>query len=170
MKPRGLIIALVISVAINLFLAGLIVGGVVVARRVAEARPAEAAGPNRTPLWRAGDALPFPKRRAFRQMFRQAGLDTRDAIRASRAIRREAIASMEAPGYDAKAAIDGMNRARQLDGQARSQVEARILEFAATLTPDERELLAQGLRRAMAGQLREPPPRGERAPVPPAEK
>lgn len=171
MKPRGLIIALVISVAINLFLAGLIVGGVVVARRVAEARTAEvppAAG--RTPLWRAGDELPFPKRRAFRQMFRQAGLDTRDAIRESRAIRREAIASMESPDYDAKAAIDRMNRARQLDSQSRSQVEARILEFAATLTPEERELLAQGLRRAMAGQLREPPPRGERAPIPPPEK
>ncbi|MDB5469251.1 MAG: hypothetical protein JWR84_811 [Caulobacter sp.] len=170
MKPRGLIIALVVSVAINLFLAGLIVGGVVVARRATEMRPPALAGQNRTPLWRAGDELPFPKRRAFRQMFRQAGLDTREAIRESRAIRREAIAAMEQPDYDAKAAIDKMNRARQLDSQARSQVEARMLEFAATLTPDERELLAQGLRRAMAGQLREPPARGERAPTPPAGK
>ncbi|WGM40162.1 periplasmic heavy metal sensor [Caulobacter sp. NIBR1757] len=170
MKPRGLIVALVVSVAINLFLAGLIVGGVVVARRVAEARPVAAAGQNRTPLWRAADELPFPKRRAFRQMFRQAGLETRDAIRQSRAIRREAIASMEAPDYNAAAVLEKMNRARQLDGQARSQVEAKILAFAATLTPDERELLAQGLRRAMAGQLREPPARGERAPIPPPEK
>ena len=170
MKPRGLIIALVVSLAVNLFLAGLIVGGVVVARRVSEMRPPALANQNRTPLWRAGDELPQPKRRAFRLMFRQAGLDTRDAIRESRAIRREAIASMEAPNYDARAAIEKMNRARQLDSQARSQVEAQMLEFAATLTPEERELLAQGLRRAMAGQLREPPPRGERAPIPPAER
>ncbi|MCE3290381.1 MAG: hypothetical protein K0R83_2393 [Caulobacter sp.] len=171
MKPGGLIIGLIVSVALNLFLAGLIVGGVVVARRAAELRPPPMAGAqNRVPLWRAGDELPQPKRRAFRQMFRQAGLDTRDDIRRSRAIRREAIDSLESAGFDAKAAIASMNEARRVDSDARSQVEARILEFAATLTPQERELLAQGLRRAMAGQLREPPPRGEGAAIPPAEK
>ena len=69
-----------------------------------------------------------------------------------------------------KAAIARMNEARRMDSDARSQVEARILEFAATLTPEERELLARGLRRAMAGQLREPPPRGEGAAIPPPEK
>jgi uncharacterized membrane protein len=160
-KPRGLIIALVVSVAVNLFLAGLIVGGAVVARRVAEMR---------TPLWRAGDDLPPLKRRAFRQMFRQAGLETRDAIRQSRALRREAIAALEGPDYDAVVATRNMNQARALDTQARSQVEARILEFAATLTPEERDVLAQGLRRAMAGQLLEPRGRGERAPIPPPER
>lgn len=163
MKPRSLIIALVVSVALNLFLAGLIVGGAVVARRSAEWRPAITAAQNRTPLWRAADELPPLKRRAFRQMFRKAGADTRELIRQSRAIRREAIAAMEGPNYDATSAIAKMNRARQLDGQARSQVEAKILEFSATLTTEERELLAQGLRRAMAGQLREPPVRGGKA-------
>ena len=170
MKPRGLIIGLIVSVALNLFLAGLIVGGVVVARRAAELRPPPMAAQTRTPLWRAGDELPQPKRRAFRQMFRQAGLDTREDIRRSRAIRREAIDSLESAGFDANAAIARMNEARRIDSDARSQVEARILAFAATLTPEERELLAQGLRRAMAGQLREPPPRGEGAAIPPAEK
>jgi uncharacterized membrane protein len=169
-KPGGLIIGLIVSVALNLFLAGLIVGGVVVARRAAELRPLAAAAQNRVPLWRAGDELPQPKRRAFRQMFRQAGLDTRDDIRRSRAIRREAIDSLESADFDAKATIASMNEARRVDSDARSQVEARILEFAATLTPQERELLAQGLRRAMAGQLREPPPRGEGAAIPPPER
>lgn len=159
MKARGLVIALVVSLAVNLFLAGLIIGGAIVARRVAEWRPAVAAAQARTPLWRAADDLPFAQRRAFRQMFRQAGQDTRDLVQQSRALRREAIEAMEQPDYDAAAAIQKMNRARQLDGQARSEVEARILKFSATLTPAERDLLAQGLRRAMAGQLREPPPR-----------
>ena len=170
MKPRGLIIALVVSVAVNLFLAGLIVGGAIVARRVAEMRPPALANQNRTPLWRAGDDLPPLKRRAFRQMFRQAGLETRDAIRQSRALRREAIAALEGPDYDAVVATRNMNQARALDTQARSQVEARILEFATTLTPEERDVLAQGLRRAMAGQLLEPRGRGERAPIPPPER
>lgn len=159
MKPRRLLVALVVSLAVNLFLAGLIIGGAVVARRVAEWRPAVAAAQARTPLWRAADDLPFAQRRAFRQMFRQAGQDTRELMQQSRALRREAIEAMEQPDYDAAAAIQKMNRARQLDGQARSEVEARILRFSATLTPAERDLLAQGLRRAMAGQLREPPPR-----------
>lgn len=170
MKPDRLVIGLIVSVALNLFLAGLIVGGVVVARRAAELRPSMLATQNRTPLWRAGDELPQPKRRAFRQMFRQAGLDTRPAIRESRAIRREAIDSLEAAGFDPKTTIARMNQARRMDSDARSQVEARILEFAATLTPEERELLAQGLRRAMAGQLREPPPRGGGAAIPPSER
>jgi uncharacterized membrane protein len=172
-KPGGLVIGLIVSVALNLFLAGLIVGGVVVARRVAEARPPAGLAPpngNRTPLWRAGDELPQPQRRAFRQMFRQAGLDTRPAIRESRAIRRDAIDSLESASFEPNAAIARMNEARRMDSDARSQVETRILEFAATLTPEERRLLAQGLRRAMAGQLREPPPRGEGAAIPPAEK
>jgi uncharacterized membrane protein len=103
-------------------------------------------------------------------MFRQAGLETRDAIRQSRALRREAIAALEGPDYDAVVATRNMNQARALDTQARSQVEARILEFAATLTPEERDVLAQGLRRAMAGQLLEPRGRGERAPIPPPER
>ncbi len=162
MKPRGLIVALVVSVAVNLFLVGLIIGGAVVARRVAEWRPTVAAAQARTPLWRAADDLPVAQRRAFRQMFRQAGKDTRDLMLQSRALRREAIAAMEQPDFDATAAIQKMNRARQLDGQARSEVEAKILAFSATLTPAERDLLAQGLRRAMAGQLREPPPPVER--------
>lgn len=156
MKPRGLIVALVVSVALNLFLGGLIVGGAVVAGRMTEARPAVLLGQTRTPLWRAGDALPFAKRRAFRQMFRQAGQDSREDIRQSRAIRREAIAAMEAGDFDAAATTARMNQARQIDTAARGQVEAKIMAFAATLTPEERKVLAAGLRRSMAGQLREP--------------
>ena len=160
MKPRSLIIALVVSMGLNLFLCGLIVGGAVVARRMAEARPAVLAGQNRTPLWRAGDELTLAKRRAFRQMVRQAGQDSREDIRQSRAIRREAIAAMEADRFDAAAVTAQMNQARQIDTAARGGVEAKIMAFAATLTPEERKVLAAGLRRAMAGQLREPVTRG----------
>lgn len=162
MKPRNLIIALVISVALNLFLAGLVVGGAVVARRLAELRPAQAAV-GRIPLWRAGDGLPQPQRRAFRRMFRQAALSSQEGMRQSRSIRREAIAALESPDFDAEAAIAAMARARNLDNGARAGVEAAIMRFAATLTPSERTILANGLRQGMAGQLRDPPPRREPA-------
>lgn len=159
MKPRGLIIALVASLALNLFLAGLIVGGAVVARRMAELRPA-VGGQARTPLWRAGDALPQPQRRAFRQAIRQAAASTQDQIREGRGLRRDSIAMLEQPTFDAAAARAGMDRARRIDGEARSQLDGAILEFAATLTPEQRLVLAAGLRQAMAGQLRDPPARG----------
>mgnify|MGYP001809989488 CR=1 FL=1 len=161
MKPRGLIIALIVSVALNLFLGGLIVGGSVVARRLADLQSPPVAG-QRLPLWRAADELPPPKRRAYRQMFRQSTLDTREPILQSRAMRREAIAALEGPDYDAEAAVRAMGQARAKDMQARSEVEARIMRFAATLTPDERKVLATGLRRALAGQLRDPAIPGER--------
>ncbi|MBI1405863.1 MAG: periplasmic heavy metal sensor [Caulobacter sp.] len=170
MKPRGLIIALLASLALNLFLGGLIVGGAVVARRVADLAPA-AAPQGRLPLWRAGDELPVLKRRAFRQMFRKAAVSSQEELRASRRIRREAIAALDSPDFNAEAVIARMEEARQTDGRARGGVEAEIMRFAATLTPQERSLLADGLRRAMAGQLRDPPPRGQprrgRPPEPP---
>jgi uncharacterized membrane protein len=166
-KPRGLIIALVISVALNLFLGGLIVGGSVVARRLAELQPPPAAG-QRLPLWRAADELPPPKRRAYRQMFRQAAMETREPVLQSRALRRDAIAALESPTYDAEAVVTAMGKARAKDMEARSEVEARIMRFAATLTPEERKVLAAGLRRALAGQLRDPgmPGQGRRGPPP----
>ncbi|MBX3479934.1 MAG: periplasmic heavy metal sensor [Caulobacter sp.] len=172
MKPRGLIIALLISVALNLFLAGLIVGGAVVARRVAALAPA-VAPQGRLPLWRAGDDLPVLKRRAFRQMFRKAAVDSQDDIRQSRRIRREAIAALESPDFDAEAVIARLDQARETDSKARGGVEAEIMRFAATLTPAERTVLAEGLRRAMANQLRDPPPRGQARrdrPAPPPEE
>jgi uncharacterized membrane protein len=158
MRPRGLIVALVVSLGLNLFLAGLIVGGVVTARRTAEARPAIGAAP-RLALGRAGDDLPRDKRRAFRQALREASRAAQEPIREARGLRREAVAQLERPDFDAAAAIAGMNRARVLDGQGRSAVEAAIMTFAATLTPAERQTLADGLRRTMGGQLRDRPVR-----------
>jgi uncharacterized membrane protein len=155
MKPRTLVIGLVVSLALNLFLAGLIVGGGVVARRMVELRPPAAAGA-RLPLWRAGDDLPPVKRRAFRQMFRQAVRASEPDIRQSRAIKREAIASLRSPDYDGEAAVAAMSRARAQEMQARSGVESAILRFAQTLTPQERLLLSDRLEQSLAGQLREP--------------
>lgn len=160
---RWLIIGLVVSVGLNLFLAGLIVGGVGAARRSAEFRPAESQA--RFPLWRAGDDLPPEKRRAFRRMIREAVLETQDDIRGSRALRREAVAMLDAETYDAEAAVKAMSEARRREQAARSAVETAILRFAGGLDPAERRTLAGGLSRSMVGQLRDPrqrrgPPQG----------
>lgn len=164
MKSRWLIIGLVVSVGLNLFFAGLIVGGVGAARRVAEFRPVEAQA--RVPLWRAGDGLPPEKRRAFRRMIREAVFETQDDIRGSRALRREALGMLTGETYDAEAAVRAMSEARQGEQTARSAVESAILRFAGGLTPPERRILAEGLTRSMAGQIREPGPRRAGRPGP----
>jgi uncharacterized membrane protein len=145
-KPRWLYVALIVSVAANLFLGGLIVGAVVVARRAAEARPVAAAA-LRAPIWRAGDGLADPYRQAFRKTVREAVLATRDDIREGRRLRTDALAQMGQPTYDPAAVDAQMQKGRTLDQKAKSQIEAAIMRFAATLPPDQRAILSQGMRR-----------------------
>ena len=158
MRPRTLLIALVVSLALNLFLAGLIVGAVLNRQHGLDHRAAVAGQSARAPLWRAGDALPQEKRRAFRSTLREAALSQQDAVRQSRQLRRQAAAMLEQPTFDAAAAADLMRQARLLDAQTRSVVEGRLMAFAATLSPAERASLAAGLREVMPGQFRDPKP------------
>ncbi|MDQ0463535.1 putative membrane protein [Caulobacter ginsengisoli] len=146
MKPRWLYVALIVSVALNLFLGGLIVGAVVVGRRVAEAQPV-GAGVLKSPIWRAGDGLAQPYRREFRKTVREAVLATRDDIREGRRLRQDALAQMGQPTYDIAAVEAQLQRGRALDQKARGQVEAAILRFAATLPPDQRAILSEGMRK-----------------------
>ncbi len=146
MKPRWLYIGLIVSVALNLFLGGLIVGAVVVGKRMAEFRPAAGAA-LKAPIWRAGDGLSPPYRQAFRATVRDAVLATRDDIREGRRLRAEAIAKMGQASYDPAAVDAQLQQGRALDQKARGQVEAAIMQFAATLPPDQRAILAEGMRR-----------------------
>lgn len=143
MRPRWLYIALIVSVAVNLFGAGLIVGARVVGRRIAENRPVAAA--LRAPIWRAGDGLDQPYRQGFRKTVREAVLATRDDIREGRRLRTDALAKLAQPNYDAAAVSAELQQGRALDQKARGQVEAAILQFATSLPPDQRAILAQGL-------------------------
>lgn len=148
MKPRWLYVGLIASVALNLFLGGLIVGAVVVARRAGEARAMPAAV-LRAPIWRAGDGLDQPYRQAFRKTVREAVLATRDDIREGRRLRQEALGQVGQPAYDPAAVIAKLRRGRALDQQARGEVEDAIMRFATTLPPDQRAILSQGLRRPL---------------------
>lgn len=151
MKGRWLYIVLIVSLALNLFGAGLIVGAKVIGRRLLEARPAATA--LRAPIWRAGDGLSPPYRQAFRKTVREAVLATRDDIREGRRLRLDALGRLGQPVYDADAVIAELQQGRALDQKARGQVEAAIVKFAATLPADQRAILSEGLR---------PPPRPAR--------
>jgi uncharacterized membrane protein len=160
-RPRWLYIALIVSLAINLFGAGLIVGARVVGRQIAENRPIATA--LRAPIWRAGDGLDEPYRQGFRKTVREAVLATRDDIREGRRLRTDAIAKLAQPNYDAATVNAELQQGRALEQRARGQVEAAIIQFATTLPPDQRAILAQGLN-----PPRPPRPQGPQPPGPPA--
>lgn len=115
-----------------------------VARQQPEERPA------RTPLWRAGDQLSPESRKALRQALRGANQKNQPITRQARAERQAALAAMRTASFDPAEVNRRLASARSLDSQARANVEAALAAYAATLSPDERRLLAEGLSRVYA--------------------
>lgn len=152
MSPRGLAIALFVSVALNLFAIGAVVGGFVVAERLhgmtLVQRPG--AGPQQ-PLWTAADALPTAHRDAYRALLRDQALPVGLQLRQARQARRQAWAGLMTEPFDATGTAKTLADARTLELQARGGIEQKIVEFAATLPAEERAKLAQGLAHATPG-------------------
>ncbi|WP_340646834.1 periplasmic heavy metal sensor [Phenylobacterium sp.] len=154
-SQRTLTLALIASVALNLFVIGTVVGGILVAQRFRDAAPA--ANRPRQPLWTAADALPPEHRRAYRQLLRGEAGGVGGQMRQARQARREAWTGLGADPLDGPAISKRLSEARSLEMTARGGVEDRIVTFAATLPPKERAELAKGLARG--GQSGEHRPR-----------
>lgn len=101
----------------------------------------------RPPLWTAGDRLSPESRRALRQALHAANLKNRPITRQARAERRAALDALASPGFDPAEVSRRLASARALDSQARANVEAALSAYAATLSPQERTVLADGLTR-----------------------
>ncbi|MET3667857.1 periplasmic heavy metal sensor [Caulobacter sp. 1776] len=116
--------------------------------------PGDPAGPTaaqlRPPLISAGDMLSPESRRAFRMALNEANKKNRPLTQQARAERQAALAALGSPGYDATEVAKRLSAARALDLQARGNVEAALAAYAATLTPSERTILADGLARVYA--------------------
>lgn len=109
-----------------------------------EAAPASAAAA-RPPLISAGDALSPETRQAFRKALNEANKRNRPITQQARAERQAALNALGAPGYDSAEVSRRLATARDLDQQARANVEAALAAFSATLSPQERVALAAGL-------------------------
>ncbi|OYX97158.1 MAG: hypothetical protein B7Y78_02370, partial [Caulobacter sp. 35-67-4] len=57
-----------------------------------------------------------------------------------------ALQALDAKPYDADEVAKRLSAARALDVQARGNVEAALARYAATLSPEERAVLTEGLR------------------------
>jgi uncharacterized membrane protein len=153
-RPRPIL--LVVSLALNLFLIGTVVGGLVVGQRLRAMRPPpERGGPA---LWVAARGLPPEHRDAYREVLRGEGGEVRLKLRAAREARTEAWKTLGQEPFDAEAVRQRLAAARAQDAAARKELEDRLVAFAAGLPADERAKLAEGL--AQPGPRR--PPRERR--------
>jgi uncharacterized membrane protein len=154
---RPLLIALVVSATVNVFLVGGITG-VALARKpapvAAATSPSQAERPARPPLWAAGEGLSPERRSGLRQALREANQKSQPTTRDARIERLAAMEALRAQPYDAAAASRHLEAARRRDSVARANVEAALVDFAGTLTPAERSILAEGLTRVYAPRKR----------------
>lgn len=106
--------------------------------------------PVRPPLWTAGEGLSPESRRGLRQALRSANQKNKPITQRARAERRAALTAMASSGFDPAEVSRRLATARDLDIQARANVETALAAFAATLSPQERSALAAGLSQVYA--------------------
>lgn len=145
MSQRALIISLVVSVALNLFGVGAVVGGLVIAHRLHGMGPPPPAMMGPGPLWAAADGLPPAHRDAYRNALHQQAQGLVDQVRAAREARRAAWTSLRTEPLNSTAVSASLAKARDLEMRARVGVEQTIVDFAATLPPPERAQLSEAL-------------------------
>lgn len=111
--------------------------------------------PARPPIWTAGEQLSPQNRFALRQTLKAVNQKNQPIIRQARLERRSALEALSTPGADPAEVARRLATARALEQEARTNVEAALAAFAATLPPAERAALAEGLRQVYAAQGRD---------------
>ncbi|KRB48930.1 periplasmic heavy metal sensor [Phenylobacterium sp. Root700] len=137
-------IVLFVSLALNLFLIGGVVGGLVVGQRLRSDRPPPMARMNQ-PVWAAAEALSPEQARAYRTMLRGEGMEARANMRQMREARTQAWGTLGAEPFDPALSKHKLAEIRSREAATRGEIDARIVDFAAGLTPGERRKLAKAL-------------------------
>lgn len=158
MQPRALWIVAIVSLALNLFLVGAVVGALVIGAHKPMRRGDLRPGPA---LFAAAQELSPEQQRAYHTALRSETRAMAPKLREAREARRSAWRRLGEDPVDQAAAVRDLDRARALEIEARGAIERRLLAFAATLPPSERAKLAERLSRAAPG------PRGEGGRRPP---
>lgn len=159
MNERTLKRWLLASLAVNLFLAGGVAGG---AWRLWKAErtdfaptvsaPAAANGatnPAVPPrgLRYAADALSADQRLAYRLGLRDARREASPQAQTARDGRQEVLRLIAAPQLDRAAVAAALARTREADSALRARIETSVVEFASTLSAEDRRKLTEGLAR-----------------------
>ncbi len=151
MTARWTLIALIASIALNLFLLGTAV--TVIALRAHE--PYRRL-PQRPTLRAAAMSLPPERRRQFTALLRAEGDGIQGASRQARDLRAAAWQSLATPSFDPLVAKADLARARALNLASRSAVEDGVVDFATALPPADRARFGEAMRRRSARQDPDP--------------
>jgi uncharacterized membrane protein len=155
-----------LSVLLNVFLVGGIVGGawrwwaaegraggLAPVARTSEATTSTPVSPRG--LRFAADGLAPAQRQAFRAGLRDARREAAELARSSREGRAEVARLLAAPQFDRAAVDAALARTRAADLALRERVERHVVDFAGALPPADRATLVQGLL-AQQGSFRVP--------------
>jgi len=119
-----------------------------------------AGGTNERGLRFAANELAPDQRRAYRLALRDARRTMAAPLQAARDSRQEVLRLMGAPQFDHGAVTAALARTREADGAVRARVERSVVDFAATLSLDERRRFVAGLeRRSSLGSANATAPR-----------
>ena len=137
--PRPPLLALIASVALNLFLIAAI--GVVVFLGAGPARRIQ-----QPVLRHAAQSLNPVDRAGFLTMLRTQGRAAKPSNQRARALRQEGWGSLGDPVFDPVAVKAKLAQARNLNLATRGAVEDAVVDFAAGLPPPERAAMGEVLR------------------------
>lgn len=168
MSRRALLIALIVSLAVNVFVLGGFAGAVFMGLFRPHGPPPMQGPPH---LAAIGEALDPSHRDAWISTVRQTAQSTRPKLQQARDLRRQAWQALSNDPVDPQAAVASLDQARTLEFQARAEMDRAVVGFAATLPAEERRRLGEALKarqhpphgpwsggRAAPGLPGEPPP------------
>ena len=139
MRGRGVVIALLVSVAVNLFLIS--AGAAVYLSGRHTAVTAQHPG-----LRRAVKALPMPDRKPFVVMLRAAGAHVKPDNRRARVLRETAWNGLASGTETAEAIKAQLAEANAINQASRAYVEDAVVDYGLAMEPAGREALGQALR------------------------
>ncbi len=162
LKSRRWAIALMASLALNLFL-----GGVFAASWRAHDDARDTVAPNPMAVLWARESLGEPARATLRRIWAKHGAEVRPLVRQMRAARRQVSDQLAADDFDPEALARALADLRAKTQVSQSAMHAAMVELAADLTAEERRHLAKaGMHRH--GRHRHDYPRPNPPPAPEA--
>lgn len=162
---RGVMIALIASLGLNIFAVGFLSGRVLNDEHGGPPMPPPGRGGEQSfRLMHYADALPGERRREFRSAFRTQLPIMRDGFEEMRRLRRELTMILGAEEFDRAAAAAKFEEIEQLRNRQQAAFGKAFLDAFETLTPEERATLREAVRkkRRKGPHGRHGGPRGER--------
>ena len=160
--------ALILSLALNVFLAGILAGGAWKWWRLdlpssppAQSERAQISNEGQTNqrgLRFAADRLAPEHREAFRRGLRQMRRDAAPVIDAARKERNEIARLLAEPKFDRSVIANALARSRLADLAVRERIEIYALDFATTLPANERDRFIDRLEEMGGLRLNAPSP------------